>query len=86
MLKAGEVVELLMLPHGEPPSGRAAPVDCGGMLIKRFRTAQAVSRNVKRCAGRAELLSYRRRPSRTLCAAGQRLRGVLLCQPNLGPS
>jgi hypothetical protein len=24
MLKAGEVVELLMLAHGEPPSGRAA--------------------------------------------------------------
>jgi hypothetical protein len=40
MLKAGEVVELLMLAHGEPPSGRAAPVDHRGMLIKRFRTSQ----------------------------------------------
>jgi hypothetical protein len=38
MLKAGEVVELLLLAHGEPPSGRAAPVDRRGMLIKRFRT------------------------------------------------
>src|SRR6516165_6891382 len=26
MLKAGEVVELLMLVHGEPPSGSAAPL------------------------------------------------------------
>jgi hypothetical protein len=26
MPKAGEVVELLMLTHGEPPSGRAAPL------------------------------------------------------------
>jgi hypothetical protein len=62
MLKAGEVVELLMLAHGEPASGRAAPVDRRGMLIKRFRTSQAASRNVKRRAGWVELSSYQRWP------------------------